>query len=195
MARLNYIKGIKDTSLLRLGISEGEENVNYTVTQTVYASVGKPAVGSELDSHAMEEIKYADECRRAEKKALSLLAFSDNSVRALTRKLCERGFRRDIAEETAAEMVRLGYIKEDDQIERLVLNAANISLRGPMKIIPHLVNRGYSVSEVKRALSRLISTGEVDFDSVKRRILDKHGISDWDSDEAKTLLYKHGFKA
>ncbi len=194
MARLAYIKEIKDSSLLRLGISEGEENVNYTVTAAVYGAIGRPLVGAVLDSYAMSEIRYADECRRAEKKALSLLAFSDNSVRNLTRKLTERGFRREIAEETACEMVRLGYIREDNQIERLILNAANISLKGPQKIIPALVSRGYSAADVKRIMNGLIGSGEIDFKAIKSRLLEKHGVDTSDEERAKALLFKHGFR-
>ena len=194
MARLKYIKEIKDTSLLRLGISEGEESLNFTVTRTVYSSVGRPTVGEELDSYAMDEIKYSDECRRAEKKALSLLAFSDNSVKGLSRKLTERGFRREIADDIAEEMVRLGYIKEDDQLERLILNSASLSLKGPAKIMPALVNKGYPISRVRRVMNDLVDRGELDFEKIKLRILEKHGVDTGDTDSARALLYKHGFK-
>lgn len=194
MARLKYIKGIKDTSLLRLGISEGEETVAYTVTQTVYSALGRPAVDSELDTYAMDEIHLADETRRAEKKALSLLAFSDNSERALVRKLCERGFRRSVAEEIGREMVGLGYVREDDQIRRLALSLANTSQRGPMKIIPYLVGKGYSSGDVKRVLTELQHDGEIDFDLVKERILKKHGVDPENIEDVRRLLYKYGFK-
>ena len=48
MARLEYIRGSKDKNLLLLGISEEGESARYTVSEAVYASVGRPLRGDEL---------------------------------------------------------------------------------------------------------------------------------------------------
>ena len=194
MARITYVKEIKNSTLLRLGISEGEENANYTVSVQAYSAIGRPVRGDELEMGQMEEIRYSDSCYRAEKKALSLLAFSDNSVRTLKRKLCERGFSREIARECAEEMVRLGYIREDDQIERLIINEANSKLRGPGKIIPAIVNRGYSSSDVRRVLADLVERGEIDFRINRAKLIDKSGLDPSDTEEVKKLLFKNGYK-
>jgi SOS response regulatory protein OraA/RecX len=193
MATLLYVKQIKDSNLLRLGISEGEETLNYTVKATVYSEIGRPIRRDKLENWQMELILECDESYRAEKKALSILAYSDNSVSALVRKLRERGFSKDASVEVAKEMVRLGYIREGDQIERMVSELANKSLYGRRKILSHLVSRGYQPALINKVISEMESSGDVDFSENQNKLLEDAGICDRYSEEAKRLLYKKGY--
>lgn len=195
MTILKSVKEIKDAHLLLLGVVEEGEFASYTVTAAVYTELGCPEAGDVLDSDCVAGIRYADELYRARKKALSLLAFADNNRRTLYAKLCRTGFRRDIAETVLQEMVECGYINERRQLERLILDEANRKLRGPLRIIPALATKGYATSDIREVMAGLVDSGEIDFDLNARRLLDKKLPSDgFDSEEAKKILYKNGYK-
>ncbi len=195
MTILKSVKEIKDSHLLLLGVVEEGEFASYTVTAAVYTELGCPEAGDVLDSDCVAGIRYADELYRARKKALSLLAFADNNRRTLYAKLCRAGFRRDIAETVLQEMVECGYINERRQLERLILDEANRKLRGPLRIIPALATKGYATSDIREVMAGLVDSGEIDFDLNARRLLDKKLPSDgFDSEEAKKILYKNGYK-
>lgn len=194
MAQISYVRASKDSLLLLLGIVEEGESRRYTISEAVYSSIGSPTVHSTLGSREMAVVKYADELYRAEKKALSLLAFSDNNHRTLCAKLARAGFSREVAEEIAEKMVKLGYINEQRQLERLILNEANYKLRGPLKITPYLVSRGYSSGEVRLVMSELIERGELDFKENARRLIEKKLGGGATDEDKKTLLYRNGYK-
>ena len=194
MAAVSYIKTLKDQKLLLLGIIEEGESRRYSVRAEVYASVGSPSARTELSEREMSVIKYADELYRAEKKALSLLSYADSSARTLKLKLQRAGFSREVAEEITDKMLSLGYINESRQLERLVLCEANERLRGPLKLIPHLVAKGYSSADVRRAVSALVEQGELDFSANAKRLIEKKLPSDATAEERKKLLYRNGYK-
>ena len=193
MAALKYVRESKNSSLLSLGIIEGEELARYTVNANVYAEIGCPAAGELLSDEQISTIKYADERHRAMKKALSLLSFADNNERTLRQKLYRAGFGREIAEEVCLEMVRLGYINEKRQLERLILAEANTKLRGPGRITPALCAKGYSASDVREVMHALVESGEIDFKENARRLTQKK-LPGADAEEKKKYLYKNGYK-
>lgn len=194
MSTLKYIREIKDTSLLLLGIVGEGESADCTVSASLYAEIGSPAVGNTVDEASLSAIKYADEHYRAKKKALGLLAYSDNNQRNLKTKLIRAGFKREICDLVCEEMVSYGYINEKNQLERLILVEANQKLRGPLQIIPALVAKGYSSSDVRQVLNRLVEEGEVDFEENAKRLIEKKLPSDADGEDRKKLLYKNGYK-
>ena len=193
MATLRYIREAKDTRLLSLVIVEGEESARYTVKCALLAEIGSLAVGDELTEDQMSVILYADKLYRAEKKALSILAYADNNYRNLRQKLIRSGFEFEIATEICGRMTDLGYINEIRQLERLVLVEANSKLRGAGRIIPSLVAKGYSMSDVKSVLQELVSRGEIDFKKNAKTLLAKK-LPDADIEEKKKFLYKNGYK-
>ena len=91
-------------------------------------------------------------------------------------------------------MIERGYVDERRQLERIILDEANRKLRGPLKIIPQLVSKGYSSSEVREVLSGLVESGEIDFKSNARELLMKKMLDGADEEEVKKILYKNGFK-
>ena len=194
MASLIFVRDAKETNLLLLGISEEGESARYTVNLSTYREIGVPSVGDELDGEQLAAIKYTDELLRAKKKALNILAFADNNRRTLTAKLYRAGFGREITEAVVAEMVERGYINESRQLERLILNEANAKLRGPGRIVPALVAKGFSSSDVREALSALTDSGEIDFSKNARLLLEKKLSDDGDEEEAKKILFKNGYK-
>ena len=191
--RLAYIKEIKNTHLLTLGIDGDGESVRFTVSASVYAAVGRPAVGEALSEHVCAELSYADELYRAEKKALSLLSFADNNERTLMQKLLRAGFCRDVAQSVCERMVMLGYIDEERQLERLILKGANEALLSERRICEKLRAKGYGTTLIQRVTSRLTASGEIDFSQNRDRLLSR--LPDDATDEEKNkLLYKHGYR-
>ena len=191
--RISYIREIKDSHLLCLGVEGEGESLRFTVSAAAYASVGRPAVGEELTEHAFAELSYADELYRAEKKALSLLSFADNNERNLCMKLCRAGFSREVARSVCERMVSLGYVDERRQLERLVQRAANESLLSERRIVEKLCAKGYSRSLVAEVIEELVASGEIDFEENRARLL--QGLSpDASDEEAKKLLFKYGYK-
>ena len=193
-ARLLYIRGTKEKNLLLLGIAEEGETARYTVSEAVYRSIGSPLRGDSITPEALTDIRDFDEGYRARKYTLSLLALADNNERGLAQKLVRRGFPRERATEVACEMVSLGYIDEERQLERLILAEACGKLSGPSKIIPKLLSKGYQSSLVRATLSSLCERGEIDFKKNAKALLEKLGAADLPREEKKKILYKHGYR-
>ena len=193
MAKISYIRRIKDTPLLRLGVAEEGEKVAYTVSERLYSELSGFAVGEEIDADTLEKIKCEDEYYTAKKKALSLLSYADNNERELINKLRARGVTENVAAEVALEMVRLGYINEDRQLERIILNEANVKLRGQRRILSSLISKGYKSEKVKEVMSALVNSGEIDFMKNAKRLVDKKLGEDCTEDDRRALLYKNGY--
>ena len=194
MATLKFIREVKDSRLLLLGISEEGESARYTIKQSAFLEIGSPSVGEELDGEAMEILRYTDRLIQAKKKALNILAYADNNKKSLSMKLYRAGFDRDIVESVCDEMVELGYVNESRQLERLILNEANVKLRGPARIMAALAAKGFSTSQIREVMSELVSRGEIDFSHNARLLLEKKLRDGADDDEAKKILYKNGYK-
>ena len=192
MKTLKAIREIGDKGLLSLAIG-GEESANYTVCGRVYLEIGSPSVGDILTDEQIYRIREYDEYYRAKKKALAILAYADNNRRNLSMKLSKAGFGRDLTDRVVSEMVELGYIDEIRQLERLITVEANGKLRGPLRVIPSLVNKGYSSSDVRAVMHTLMESGEVDFRKNAKALLDKK-LPTADPEERKKFLYKNGYK-
>ena len=194
MATLQFVREVKDSRLLLLGIVGEGESARYTVNTSAFVEIGMPSVGDELNGEQMSVILYTDELIRAKKKALSILSYADNNRRTLKLKLSRAGFSREIVDAVCCEMVERGYVDEQRQLERLVLDEANRKLRGPLRIIPALTSKGYSSSDVREAISSLTDSGEIDFGRNARLLLEKKLSDPNDEEEAKKILYKNGYR-
>lgn len=191
MIRIVYIKETKEKNVLSLGVSEGEELSRFVLDAAFILELGL-AVG-EIDESDYEKIKSRDLYIRGKRKALSLLAFSDNSKKTLTVKLLRFGLNRAMADRIVSEMCDLGYINEDAQLSRMIERLANGQLMGPKKIISRLASKGYSPSDIKRAMRAMCDFGEIDFSENKRRLLEKYSVTDGDIELENKILYKNGF--
>ena len=191
---MTVLKGLKELKggIMILTVSDGEEIKRLFVPTRVYRNIGAPVVGCSLDG-AMDELLFADELYRAEKKALSLLSYADNNVQSLKVKLVRAGFSREAVDDVASQMLRLGYINEQRQLERLILNEANVNLKGPYKIIPKLAAKGYSVALIKSVFKELCESGEIDLNKNRQKLIAKKLGEDADGEQKRILLYKNGF--
>ena len=194
MATLQFVRELKDTKLLLLGIVEEGESARYTVNLTAYRDIGSPTSGDELEDSQLSVIYYTDELIRAKKKALNILTYADNSKKNLSIKLYRAGFSREIIDQVCSDMVERGYVNERRQLERLVWGEANTKLRGPFLIVPKLVSRGYSATEIRDVMDNLVDSGEIDFDLNAEKLIEKKLPAARDDEEIKKLLFKNGFR-
>ena len=174
-------------------VSDQGGNKVYTVRETVYMDVGAPCRGEELSYEVLDILIHADEYYRAKRAALSILSYGDNNERTLHTKLRARSISDETATEVVSEMVSLGYINESRQLERIITDEANRRLQGPKKIIPKLLSKGYSISNIRHALESLVDSGEVDFEKNRELLLDRLLGSERDSEQVKKLLFKYGY--
>ena len=123
-----YIRDSRSRGYLRIGLSDGEKKLEYTVSEKQYSELGSPLTGDEYSD--VEALCECDMRYRAKLYALRILSFGDNSELALKRKLIARSVSPKIAAQTAAEMVGLGYVDEHRQLERLIENEVNQRLVG-----------------------------------------------------------------
>lgn len=193
-ARLIYIKEIKSTNLIRLGIIEGDEHSSYTVRASVYSELGRLMRGEIVDEGTLEEIRREDEYIRVKKSALSILSYGDNNEKMLKDKLRTRGANATLAEEIAREMVSVGYIDERKQLERILLTEANVKLYGAGKIIPRLCAKGYSAKVAREVLAALVREGDIDFTVNAKKLIAKKLPDSALPEQKKALLYKQGYK-
>ena len=191
MGRIVYIRHT-ESGEVKLGVRIEGELFRFTLGESFLSSLAPLAVGDEIDENTQGAIRAEDEERRCMKKALALLAYADNSKRALYMKLRRAGYSSRTAEACAESCKELGYIREDEQLLRLVGSEANIHLRGRRRIVAKLSSRGYAASDIEAAIERLLDTGEVDFDANFARLLEKLG--DGTAETEYTLKYKYGYK-
>lgn len=188
-----YIREAKARGYLRIGLSD-EEKIEYTVSEADYRDADSPAVGNYLTRDALSLLKNADMRYKARMRALRILSLGDNSEKMLKIKLMRAGASRDISSEVVEEMVKLGYVNSQRQLERLIVYEVNEKLHGPRKLLPRLIAKGYSRDDVARVMNSLAVDGEIDFEAAKMRLIEKHRLDiDSDEEEIKKLLYKNGY--
>ncbi len=188
-----YIRPSKDRGYVCVGLLQGEKKKNLTVKERDYREAGAPLSGDNLTRECIFALEFSDERYRATKKALNILSYGDNSEKMLEYKLVSGGIGRAAAKSTVRDMVSLGYINSERQLDSLIKNLVNVSCIGKLKIIPKLAAKGYSHSEITARIDELVFCGEIDFEAAKERLIEKKLPPDAGSEEIKKLLYKNGF--
>ena len=194
MRKVTYVKSGPAEGSLYIGLVADGQREKLYISQTEYARCGGPIKGEEIDEDTYYRMARYDEYHKAKKKALSILTYGDNNIKNLIRKLRVAGFAPDLAEVICREMVSLGYINEEDQLERLILSEANDKLQGPNKIFAKLTAKGYSSADIRRVMESLVDRGEINFKNNAYRLIEKKLPNGATADEKKTLLYKNGYK-
>ena len=171
------------------------EQMGATVLVTPRLSISGSELGDLLSMPALLsgcEAALAEYLR--ETASLSLLSFADNSERNLKMKLCRAGFSSSASESAVREVVRLGYLNEDEQLRRAILYEVNSRLTGPMKLMSKLCAKGYSSSLIKATVGALRDEGLIDFDENRRALLDKKLDADATPEQKQKLLKSYGYK-
>ena len=193
--KLSFVKASRSKGYLVLGLIDSGEKHIYTVSESAYSEIGSPYPPCEIDGGMLESICFADECYRAKSIALRLLSYADNNERSLITKLVSRGIGREVARDTVDEMIKLGYVNEKRQLERLILKEANGSLAGPKKLIPKLMAKGYSRADIDSVIDMLCEAGEIDFQKNKEELIAKKVTRGATEEEISAILYKNGYSS
>ena len=177
---------------MRLGVDIDGERIDLTVSEGEYKSVGAPMCRDELDNDSYELLLSANDRYKARLRALRILEYSTNSERNLIRKLRASGYSRELCEEVAGEMKGYGYLDDFRQLRRLVELEVTRNLTGPRKLVPKLVAKGYSASDIRATIDELSDSGVIDFSLAKEALIEKkcEGLSE---EETKKILYKNGY--
>ena len=192
MARVLFVKPIPNKKRIQLGIFDESGEATYTVSESTYLDIGCPVSGVELSPNVLGTVRFADECYRALRYAMSYLSHSDKSRFELKMKLVRVGISYDAADTALERLLELGYLDEDRQLERAVEREANYKLRGRYYIKRKLSAKGYSSAAINRAIERLADSGEVDFKANFEALAEKKGITS--EEDRFALEYKYGYR-
>ena len=122
-----------------------------------------PAVGDFLGADKFEALEFAEACSNAAIKAVSLLAFGDNTAKKLSDKLRQKGFSRDAAAEAVRFCVEKRYIDEEDQLKRLMELLCEKKKYGLRRIRQEVWQKGFSEDILKAHFEE--NAAELDFDA------------------------------
>ena len=180
------------TPLVIITALNGEKKQKYTITEGTYREIGCPLSDELIDADSLELLEREHRRRCAMKKALNILAYADNNSKNLYRKLLTAGFSREEASITVKECIRLGYIDEERQLERLIIGLWERDLLGPARIYAKLCSKGYNPPQVSAVMGRLRQAGEIDFGKSRRALIEKKHPETFE--ERQKILYKYGYK-
>ncbi len=154
-----------------------------------------PAVGEFLGAEAFDGLVFAEECSSAAVKAVSLLAYGDNTAKKLAEKLRQKGFSRDAADAAVAFCVEKRYIREDAQLKRLMENLCEKKKYGLRRIRQEIFQKGFSEDVVKTVFWDVVDT--LDFDAALDDRIRKMGKDAFATPEKQqksiAALVRYGF--
>ena len=192
-ARLLRVSPPREDGTLTLLVETEGGTHSYTLKAAQYRALGAPSAGDVLTGEAYTLLSEASREGEAILRAVKILSFGDHSARALCRKLRERGFGREEAEAAVVHMIACGYIREEEQATRMVTSLANRKCWGRRRILAYLVGKGYEASTVRAAIAAAEAEGDIDFDTLRERLISEKCGENATEEERRALLYRQGF--
>jgi regulatory protein len=171
---------------------EESQSKKYLISKKKFNQLGIKTY--DVDAETVSRIAQAHVLSDAVNKGIDLLSYADNNPEQIKRKLMERGYPRETAEEAAAELEEMGLIREDGQAKRAAEVMAR-KMKGPSRIKSELYQKGYSGEAVAGALVHIGE--EFDFDEICARLIrKKYGGVPAESDARRRMvqfLVRSGF--
>ena len=112
------------------------------------------ADGCEADAAELEAEIAESEKRIARSHAFFLLSRRDYSTGELVKKLCELPVSAEAAQDAAARLTELGYLRDGDYAARVASHYA-ASGNGPLKVSAELRRRGFDSATAEEAMALL----------------------------------------
>lgn len=147
---------------------DGKEQFAFPLLMEQYLQL-KPEKGT-ITEEEYDTLRAASELCRALRSGESLLSYGANSAQMLTRKLMQRGYRREVATAAVEALSGMGLIDEEKDMRRETEKCL-LKLWGEKRISAHLWSRGFN-AEVLSALPEVLS--EVDFSENCAKLIRKH---------------------
>ena len=179
--------------LVQVLLDNGErrEQKSLPLTMEQYCSI-KPQKGI-ISEETYERLEEASQLCMALRSGENLLSYGSNSVHRLTRKLIQRGYARDVAEQAAKCLEETGLIDEARDVRREVERCLR-KLWGEKRITAHLWGRGFSPTALQEVPALL---EEVDFvQNCASLIRKKYGEVPTDPNELRRMtasLARYGY--
>ena len=178
-------KGLVWVTLLLRG--EGAEQVQkekYPLLLSQLEELGLQP--GEIDEALADKIVYASGVCRAYVKGLTSLSYGDQSARALTYKLVQKGIAKEHAESAVQMLIGAGYLREDSAAVREAERSV-AKLRSRRRVEYDLQAKGYDA----RGVEVQAYLDEVDFDAnclLALQKLCRHGVPE--GEECEKLYRK-----
>ena len=192
MPKIMFIKPDTKHKRVQLGVACDDGNVSVlNIKENTYTSVGAPNRGDEIPDAVLSDLLFENEIYTAFRKTLSYIADHDRSRYELKMKLFQAGFSKEAVDIALDKCEEYGYLDESRQLERLVEREANRKLRGRQYIKRVLAAKGYRISQVERAINKLVENGEIDFDENFALLVEKRGATE--EEKIMALRYRYGY--
>ena len=181
------------------GAADREEVRTFTVFRyflknPVFSGV-LPSVGDFLSAERYEALEFAEQCSEAAVRAVSLLAFGDNTARGLRDKLRRKGISRDAADEAVRFCVEKRYINEQEHLRRLMEQMCDKKKYGLRRIRQEVYQKGFSEETVAAVFEE--TAAALDFDAAVCSRVQKLGAAAFDTPEKRkknvAALLRYGF--
>ena len=154
-----------------------------------------PNIGDFLGAETFEALEFAEECSNAAIKAVSVLAFGDNTARKLSDKLRQKGFSKEAAAEAVRFCVEKRYINEEDHLRRLMEQLCERKKYGLRRIRQEVFQKGFSDETVKAVFEE--AAASLDFEAAVYERVKKLGVDAFSTPEKKkkhvSSLLRYGF--
>lgn len=194
-------EGSRGKFLITVKLSTGQHEeirtfsvFRYFLKNPVFSGI-VPSVGDFLGAEKFEALEFAEECSGAAIKAVSFLAFGDNTAKKLSEKLRQKGFSREAATEAVRFCVEKHYINEEDHLRRLMEQLCERKKYGLRRIRQEVYNKGFSEETVKSVFEECAA--ELDFDAAVEERVKKLGADAFSTPEKKkkqvSSLLRYGF--
>ncbi len=194
-------EGSRGKFLITVKLSTGQHEeirtfsvFRYFLKNPVFSGI-VPSVGDFLGAEKFEALEFAEECSGAAIKAVSFLAFGDNTAKKLSEKLRQKGFSREAAAEAVRFCVEKHYINEEDHLRRLMEQLCERKKYGLRRIRQEVYNKGFSEETVNAVFEDCAA--ELDFDAAATERVKKLGAEAFSTPEKKkkqvSSLLRYGF--
>ena len=117
-------------------------------------------VGKELPADYIEKVVLAEEQSKAKNYALRLLGYRARSEHEIRSRLHQKGFERDIIEETVRFLKKYNYIDDYAFAKTLVNDELNLKHSGEALIKQKLLQKGISKEIIQSVLSEILDEEE-----------------------------------
>ena len=131
------------------GDNTGEEEVRtfsvfrYFVKTSPYFQGNIPTVGDFLTSEGFESLEACEAATLATVKAVSMLAYTDRTAKKLGEQLRKKGFSREATDAAVGFCVEKRYIREEEQLARLMALLCEKKLYGIRRIRNEVYQKGF----------------------------------------------------
>lgn len=164
-----------------------------TVDENYWLSLGI-AEKSEIDEETFFELENEIHRRRAFNKAVDLLATREHSRREIVTKLTQRGYEKEIAEETAEKLIEYGYLSDERYARLYARELKEKKKYGNGRIKQELFRKGIDRDIIENILSENDENEEEVICDILRRKYPRFAEDEKIKNRAINALLRYGYR-